>query len=115
MPTVQELALASGLAVARVTSINEFSGLESTLNERIEAGDLAGMDWFTPERSAIYPDPRSLHPTAQWIIAVGIPYFRSDIKPPDDGVLRGRIARYAWGQGLSQDAEVTDGVVAHSP
>jgi epoxyqueuosine reductase len=98
MATVQDLALAAGLSVARVTSAEPFAGVEETLNNRVAAGNLAGMDWFTPERSTVSANPRALHPTAQSIISVGIPYFRSDIHPPSDGVLRGRIARYAWGK-----------------
>lgn len=98
MESVQQLALSCGLAVARVTSVVEFDGLEATLNDRIQAGNLSGMDWFTPDRSHVSANPLLLHPTAKSIISVGIPYYRSDIAPPADGILRGRIARYAWGR-----------------
>jgi epoxyqueuosine reductase len=95
---IRALAAKCGLAIARVTTAERFGGLAEMLDERIAAGHLAGMNWFTPERSQVSADPRRLHPGARSIISVGIPYYRSDIQPPDDGVLRGRIARYAWGR-----------------
>ena len=94
---IKELALAEGLAVASITTAEPFPGLDKLLDARIEAGHLRGMDWFTPERSIVSAQPRMLHKRAQSIISVGIPYYRSDIQKPDDGVKRGRIARYAWG------------------
>ena len=98
MIPVKDLALESGLAVASITTAEPFDGLAETIDTRVLDGHLAGMDWFTPERSIVSANPRMLHATAQSIISVGIPYFRSDIVPPDDGVLRGQIARYAWGR-----------------
>ncbi|HEX3302018.1 MAG TPA: tRNA epoxyqueuosine(34) reductase QueG [Thermomicrobiales bacterium] len=94
---IKELARAEGLAVASITTAEPFPGLTELLDSRIEAGHLHGMDWFTPERSVVSANPRMLHERAQSIISVGIPYYRSDIQKPDDGVKRGRIARYAWG------------------
>lgn len=94
---VRQLAEASGLAVAAVTSAEPFPGLTETLEHRRTSGMLAGMDWFTPERAVISANPRMLHEHASSIISVGIPYYRSDIQKPDDGITRGRIARYAWG------------------
>jgi epoxyqueuosine reductase len=94
---IKELALAEGLAVASITSADPFPGLAELLDQRVEAGHLRGMDWFTPERSVVSANPGMLHERAQSIISVGIPYFRNDIQKPGDGVKRGRIARYAWG------------------
>jgi epoxyqueuosine reductase len=95
--TIKELAHDEGLAVASITSADPFPGLAEFLDDRIAQGHLRGMDWFTPERSAVSANPRMLHERAQSIIAVGIPCFRNDVEKPDDGVKRGRIARYAWG------------------
>jgi epoxyqueuosine reductase len=94
---IEGLAAGHGLAVASVTSGVDFTGLEQHLVEHIDQGHTEGMDWFSRERAAVATAPRLLHPTVQSIISVGIPYFRSDIEPPRDGVKRGRIARYAWG------------------
>jgi epoxyqueuosine reductase len=95
--TIKELALAEGLAVASITTAEPFPGLADLLEARIDAGQLRGMDWFTPERSIVSANPRMLHERAQSIISVGIPYYRTDIQKLDDGVKRGRVARYAWG------------------
>jgi epoxyqueuosine reductase len=95
--TIKALAHDCGLAVASITSADPFPGLADLLDDRIAQGHLRGMDWFTPERSAVSASPRMLHERAQSIISVGIPYFRNDVEKPDDGVKRGRIARYAWG------------------
>ena len=50
---IKELALAEGLAVASITSADPFPGLAELLDQRVEAGHLRGMDWFTPERSVV--------------------------------------------------------------
>jgi epoxyqueuosine reductase len=94
---IKAMAGDEGLALAAVTSAEPFPGLEELLNQRIAEGRLAGMDWFTADRSRISADPRELHSGAQSIISVGIPYYRDDTPKPEDGVKRGRIARYAWG------------------
>ena len=80
--TIKELAVAEGLAVASITSANPFPGLADLLDQRVAAGHLRGMDWFTPERSVVSANPRMLHERAQSIISVGIPYFRNDIQNP---------------------------------
>jgi epoxyqueuosine reductase len=63
----------------------------------IEAGRVAGLDWFTPERASFSCDPRNLQPSARSILAVGVAYRLPDAGKPDDGVPRGRISRYARG------------------
>ena len=107
--TIKELAVAEGLAVASITSANPFPGLADLLDQRIAAGHLRGMDWFTPERSVVSANPRMLHERAQSIISVGIPYFRNDIQIPG----RRRQARpdcpLRLGSRLSQDSQEADG------
>ena len=94
---IKGLAVEHGLAVASVTTGEDFPGLERLLVEHIDRGHTEGMDWFSRERASVAAAPRTLHPTVQAIVSVGIPYYRSDIEPPQDGIKRGRIARYAWG------------------
>ncbi|HET7036720.1 MAG TPA: tRNA epoxyqueuosine(34) reductase QueG [Thermomicrobiaceae bacterium] len=95
---LSELAGQAGIAVTAVTSAEPFEGLGDLLEARISAGHLAGLDWFTSERARFSADPRNLHRTARAIVAVGLPYWQGPLTPPDDGVPRGRIARYAWGR-----------------
>ncbi len=95
--SISDLAIANGLAIAAVTHSDRFEGLEEILESRRLSGKLDGMSWFSAERSAISATPTALHEHAKSIVSVGVPYFRSDLQPPNDGVTRGRIARYAWG------------------
>jgi epoxyqueuosine reductase len=95
---LHHLAAESGLSVTGVTDATPFHGFDDILVERIQAGHMDGLPWFTEERARFSADPRNLHPTARSIIAVGIPYWMPDIQPPNDGIRRGRISRYAWGR-----------------
>lgn len=94
---IKELARESGLEVAAITGPEPFDGLEPHLHHRIEAGHLAGFDWFTPDRASVSASPGNLHGTVRSIVSVGMPYYQSMPNLPLDGELRGRIARYAWG------------------
>jgi epoxyqueuosine reductase len=69
---VKRMAREAGLAVSSVTSGEPFDGLAPLLKSRIDAGNLAGLDWFTHQRAV-------------------------DAGKPDDGVTRGTISRYARG------------------
>ena len=94
---IKELALAHGFHLARVTTAEPFAGLEPVLNARIAAGHLDGLDWFTPERAHIASAPQRLLPWARSLLVLGVSYYAEAPPLPDDGVLRGRVARYAWG------------------
>jgi epoxyqueuosine reductase len=94
---VRQLARESGLEVAAIAGPMAFDGLESHLHRRIEQGHLNGFDWFTPERASISTSPSNLQPAVRSIVSVGMPYYQAEPDLPNDSVLRGRIARYAWG------------------
>ncbi len=94
---LRRLSAQAGLSLVAVTTPQPFPDLAELLRERIRAGFLRGMDWFDEQRAEIAADPRRLHPTARSIVAVALPYWLPDIQPPADGIVRGRIARYAWG------------------
>jgi epoxyqueuosine reductase len=120
---IKRLARESGLAVASITSADPFPGLSQLLDQRIADGRLDGMNWFTPERSIVSANPQKLHPKVKSIISVGVPYYRSDFVKPDDGIKRGRIARYAWGTDyhrtlkhrMKQLADAIAAVTGHTP
>jgi epoxyqueuosine reductase len=95
---VKKTAAQHGLAVSAVTSVDPFPQAAAVLHDRIDAGHLAGMDWFTHERVDVSADIRNLHPTALSIVSVGLAYWSGPSEKPDDGVPRGRISRYAWGR-----------------
>ena len=94
---IKDLALSHGFHIARVTTAEPFAGLEPMLNERIAAGHLDGLDWFTPERAHVASAPQRLLPWARSLLVLGVSYYAEAPPMPDDGVPRGRVARYAWG------------------
>lgn len=95
---LSELAAASGLTVTGVARPEPFDAELAYIRDHIDRGHTRGMDWFTAERAAQSADPRTLHPNVRSIVSVGVPFWSGHVEPPDDGVLRGRIARYAWGR-----------------
>ena len=98
---VKLMAAECGLAVSAITSAEPFAGLAEHLEQHIDAGHLRGLDWYTKERAEGAADVHNLHPTARSIISVGLNYWPGRTETtgkPDDGVLRGRISRYAWGR-----------------
>lgn len=92
------LAAASGLAVVGVTDAAPFHELTGYLADHVRRGYLRGMDWYTVARALESCDPRTLHAEPRSIVSFAVPYWTGPATPPDDGVLRGRIARYAWGR-----------------
>jgi epoxyqueuosine reductase len=92
------LAEECGLAIVGVTDAEPFEAVRDYLIDHIDRGHVAGMDWFSTERAAQSCDPRVLHDTARSIVSVAVPYWAGPAAPPDDSILRGRIARYAWGR-----------------
>ena len=69
--------------------------------ERIDLGWYDGLPWFTRERAARATDPRTALDGAASVITLAAPY-KQNLSPAAgdeaNGVLRGRIARYAWGR-----------------
>ena len=93
---VRRIAREQGLSISAVTSADPFDGLEDRLVAHIDAGHMAGMDWFTADRAAVSANPRQLMPSGRTILSVGVAYWSIDPGRPDD-VPRGRVSRYAWG------------------
>lgn len=94
---VKELARECGLELASISGPEKFGGLEADMHDRIDRGHYSGFDWYTKERASFSTMPGNLHDGLRSIISVGLPYYRAYPELPDDGELRGRISRYAWG------------------
>jgi len=95
---ITERAHELGFDIVRFTTADRFPETQKVLEERIEAGLLSGLTWFTTERASIAGDPRNLMPSAQIVVSLGISYLSDDaILPSEPGLPRGRVARYAWG------------------
>ena len=106
---VKQCALDAGFDLARVTTAEEFQSDRQVALERLEAGLMDGLPWYTEARILRGSDPQQLLPGARSIISLGLSYFtgeepsRKDLNSDDLGLkedsgLRGRIARYALGQ-----------------
>ena len=87
-----------GFDLVRFTTAQPFPEAQRALEERVDAGLLSGLSWFTKERAGVAGDPRNLMPNAQTIVSLGISYLSSDVvSESKPGAPRGRVARYAWG------------------
>jgi epoxyqueuosine reductase len=95
--TIKEYAYSLGFDMARITSAEAFPEAERVLQERIAQGLLDGLPWFTAERAAVSCHPNALLPEARSIITLAMFYLTQQPDEPDDGVPRGHISRYAWG------------------
>ena len=95
--TIKEYAYSLGFDIARITSADEFPEDERIIKERISQGLMDGLPWFTAERAEVSCHPNALLPGAQSIIALGMFYLTQQPDETENGIPRGRISRYAWG------------------
>ena len=101
---VKQCALDAGFDLARVTTAREFQSDRQVALERLEAGLMDGLPWYTEERILRGSDPQQLLPGARSIISLGLSYFNGGdpsskyLTLKDESKPRGRIARYALGQ-----------------
>ncbi len=95
---VAELTRDASLVLSGITTAEPFPDVEAYITDHVDRGHMRGMDWYTVERARQSADPHVLHSTARSIVSVGAPFWTGHVEPPDDGVLRGHIARYAWGR-----------------
>src|SRR5216684_5980933 len=95
--TIKEYAYSLGFDLVRITSAEAFPEAERVIQERIAQGLMDGLPWFTAERAAVSCHPDALLPEAQSIITLAMLYLTQQPDEQDDGIPRGRISRYAWG------------------
>jgi epoxyqueuosine reductase len=95
---IKERAYELGFDLIRVTSADGFPETERIVKDRIAAGLMDGLDWFTAARAEVSCTPRALLPTARSVISLGTFYLTDaprDLSAPGDP--HGRISCYAWG------------------
>jgi epoxyqueuosine reductase len=95
---MREQAYALGFDLVRISSADPFPETERVLHERIGAGLMGGLDWFTTARASVSSNPRALLPTARSVLALGTFYLTDaprDATTPGDP--HGRVSSYAWG------------------
>ncbi|HVB74798.1 MAG TPA: tRNA epoxyqueuosine(34) reductase QueG [Ktedonobacteraceae bacterium] len=95
--TIKEYAYSLGFDSARITSADAFPEAEHVIKERIAQGLMDGLPWFSAERAEVSCHPDALLPEAQSIITLAMFYLTEQPDEKEDGVPRGRISRYAWG------------------
>jgi epoxyqueuosine reductase len=95
--TIKEYAYSLGFDLVHITNAEEFPEAERVIKERIEQGLMDGLPWFTTERAQVSCHPDALLPQAQSIIALAMFYLTEQPDEQQDGIPRGRISRYAWG------------------
>jgi epoxyqueuosine reductase len=93
-----ELARAEGFGLVRFARAELVEAARSTARERRVEGALADMAWMTDEWLCRATDPEAFLAGARTLIVLGVPYHGEEPGAPDDGVSRGRVARYARGR-----------------
>ncbi|MDR7519009.1 MAG: tRNA epoxyqueuosine(34) reductase QueG [Armatimonadota bacterium] len=101
---VKAQAAEIGFDLAGITTADPFPEADAAYQRWIEAGMHAGMAYMSAHRDRV-GDPRRARPGARSIVAVAMNYYAGESAPPQDGELRGRIARYAWGDDYHQVME----------
>ena len=114
---LKEYAREFGFDLVGISSAEPFAGDQAITLERLRAGLMDGLPWFTESRVKRGCDPQELLPGARSIISVGISYYAPEtpLNPPlvrgdtpDNPHFRrgdiggsepraGKVARYAWG------------------
>jgi epoxyqueuosine reductase len=95
--TIKEYAYSLGFDIVRITSAREFPEAEQVIKERLAQGLMDGLPWFTTERAGVSCHPDALLPGASSIIALAMVYLTEQPDECVDGIPRGRVSRYAWG------------------
>ena len=95
---VKTLALEMGFDLVRVTAAEEFAADREAALERIRAGHMDGLPWYTPDRVTRGSRPEALLPQARSIICLGLNYFPGEAPLPAEEGLSGKIACYAQGR-----------------
>ena len=94
---LKDEALRLGFVACGIASAEPDPEARRTFEERIASGTYAGLPWFTQERAERCTDPSRVFTGVRSVVTVAAPYS-TVAAPAADGQLRGRVARYAWGQ-----------------
>ncbi len=95
---VKEQATELGFDLVRVTSAEEFPEDRDVALERIKAGLMDGLPWYTESRVRRGARPEELLPGARSIICLGLNYYLPDEDQTTGPGPAGKVARYARGR-----------------
>ena len=98
---VKELALELGFDLVGIASSEAFADHQSVTLERVDAGLMEGLPWYTEAWVRRGCSPEELLPGARSIITVGMSYYAEESNMVDSAT-KGKVARYAWGDDYHQ-------------
>ena len=91
---ITKYAVQCGFALVRITGAEEFVQERDVALNRIKAGHMGGLPWFTESRVRRGADPETLLPGARSIICLGLSYLAEQAEEPTS-YNKGKVARYA--------------------
>ncbi|MEE3014144.1 MAG: tRNA epoxyqueuosine(34) reductase QueG [Chloroflexota bacterium] len=91
---IQTYAIECGFDLVRITSAEEFVEDRNAALDRIAAGQMDGLSWYTESRVQRGTEPQKLLPGANSIICLGLSYLPSNYEDQPTPHL-GKVARYA--------------------
>ncbi len=94
---VKDYARELGFDLVGIASPEDFSDHQAVTLERIDAGLMDGLPWYTEARVRRGCDTEGLLKGARSIIAVGMSYYLPDRDATNPNGSAGKIARYSWG------------------
>ena len=97
---IKQLALKTGFDLAGICSAEDFLRDERAATERLRKGLMDGLPWYTEDRVRRMNRPALLLQDARSIISLALSYNTGAHSPDvaqDGEALKGRVARYAWG------------------
>ena len=91
---IKKYAVQCGFDLVRVTGAEEFVQARDVALNRIKAGYMDGLHWFTESRVPRGADPKTLLPGARSIICLGLSYLGEQVEDltSSNG---GKVAQYA--------------------
>ncbi len=93
---MKALARELGFDLAGITTAEAFERDEKAAAERVRNGLMDGLPWYTEERVRKATHPKRLLDGARSVISLALSYNTGEPER-DEGALKGKIARYAWG------------------
>ncbi len=93
---VKQRARDLGFDLVRVTTAEPFLRDERAAVERVRQGLMDGLPWYTEDRVRKANRPQSLLEGAKSVVSLAVSYNTGE-PGDDDDALRGKVARYAWG------------------
>lgn len=94
----KEYAVELGFDLVRVASAQEFTQDRAITLERVRAGLMDGLPWYSEKRVNRGARPQELLPGARSIICLGLNYYQPESADAQTSRPVGKVARYARGR-----------------